>query len=256
LPHTKGEWAFKRQLIELEPWQLFIVCCAFGWVRKGSGLRRFREVYTEIPRKNGKSAISAGVGLYCFAADNEFGSEVYSGATTEKQAWEVFRPARLMAKRTPQLLEHFGIEVNASNLSIPADGARFEPLIGNPGDGQSPSCAVVDEYHEHDSDDLYTTMVTGSGADQLLADVTNALITHVDGARALGSQLLACSLARSMDSIELPISIDTGLILPGQVVQTPDGKGYSRRLRVSAQVGNDRKLVIRQSIEIERPLGV
>ena len=56
LPHTKGEWAFKRMPITLEPWQLFIVCCAFGWVQKGTKLRRFREVYTEIPRKNGKSA--------------------------------------------------------------------------------------------------------------------------------------------------------------------------------------------------------
>ena len=99
LPHTKGEWAFKRMPITLEPWQLFVICCAFGWVNKGSRLRRFREVYTEIPRKNGKSAISAGVALYCFACDNEFGAEVYSGATTEKQAWEVFRPARLMCKR-------------------------------------------------------------------------------------------------------------------------------------------------------------
>ncbi|WP_237386720.1 terminase large subunit [Xenorhabdus sp. Sc-CR9] len=164
LPHTKGEWAFKRMPITLEPWQLFIICSVFGWVHKGSRLRRFREVYTEIPRKNGKSAISAGVALYCFTCDDEFGAEVYSGATTEKQAWEVFRPARLMCKRTPMLVEAFGIEVNASNLNRPADGARFEPLIGNPGDGQSPSCAIVDEYHEHDTDDLYTTMLTGMGA--------------------------------------------------------------------------------------------
>ncbi|WP_275541077.1 phage tail sheath C-terminal domain-containing protein, partial [Escherichia coli] len=56
--------------------------------------------------------------------------EVYSGATTEKQAWEVFRPARLMCKRTPMLTEAFGIEVNASNMNRPEDGARFEPLIG------------------------------------------------------------------------------------------------------------------------------
>ena len=132
LPHTKGEWAFKRMPITLEPWQLFVICCAFGWVNKGTRLRRFREVYTEIPRKNGKSAISAGVALYCFACDNEFGAEVYSGATTEKQAWEVFRPARLMCKRTPMLTEAFGIEVNASNMNRPEDGARFEPLIGNP----------------------------------------------------------------------------------------------------------------------------
>lgn len=164
LPHTKGEWAFKRMPITLEPWQLFIVCCAFGWVQKGTKLRRFREVYTEIPRKNGKSAISAGVALYCFTCDDEFGAEVYSGATTEKQAWEVFRPARLMCKRTPALCDAFGVEVNASNMNRPEDGARFEPLIGNPGDGSSPSCAVVDEYHEHDTDALYTTMLTGMGA--------------------------------------------------------------------------------------------
>ncbi|EMK7708190.1 TPA: terminase large subunit [Yersinia enterocolitica] len=164
LPHTKGEWAFKRMPITLEPWQLFIVCCAFGWLHKGSKLRRFREVYTEIPRKNGKSAISAGVALFCFSCDDEFGAEVYSGATTEKQAWEVFRPARLMCKRTPLLCEAFGIEVNASNMNRPEDGARFEPVIGNPGDGSSPSCAIVDEYHEHETDSLYTTMLTGMGS--------------------------------------------------------------------------------------------
>lgn len=164
LPHTKGDWALKRMLITLEPWQLFIICCAFGWVHKKTNLRRFREVYTEIPRKNGKSAISAGVGLYCFSADNEFGAEVFSGATTEKQAWEVFRPARLMCKQTPLLCDAFGITVNASNLSRIADGARFEPLIGNPGDGSSPHCSIVDEYHEHDTDALYTTMLTGMGA--------------------------------------------------------------------------------------------
>ncbi|WP_420055762.1 hypothetical protein [Escherichia coli] len=41
LPHTKGEWAFKRMPITLEPWQLFCICVVFGWVRKKSGLRRF-----------------------------------------------------------------------------------------------------------------------------------------------------------------------------------------------------------------------
>lgn len=164
LTHTKGEWAFKKMRITLEPWQVFNFACVFGWVRRDDGLRRFVEVYDEIPRKNGKSVIAAGVGLYCFAADNEFGAEVYSGATTEKQAWEVFRPARLMAQRNPALTSHFGIQVNASNLLKPADGARFEPLIGNPGDGSSPSCAIVDEYHEHDNDALFTTMLTGMGA--------------------------------------------------------------------------------------------
>lgn len=164
LPHTKGEWAFKRMLITLEPWQLFIIACPFGWVHKSSGLRRFREVYVEMPRKSGKSILSAGVGVYMFAADEEFGAEVYSGATTEKQSWEVFRPARLMVKKSPDLIARWDIEVNAQNLNKPSDDSRFEPVIGNPGDGASPSCAIVDEYHEHDSDALYSTMQTGMGA--------------------------------------------------------------------------------------------
>ncbi|HDY7487894.1 TPA: terminase large subunit [Vibrio vulnificus] len=164
LPHTKGEWAFKRQLLTLEPWQKFGMAMTFGWKRKADGMRRFRESYWEVNRKNGKSAIAAGVGLSCFVQDREFGAEVYSGATTEKQAWEVFRPARLMVKRTPLLADAAGIEVNASNMNRPSDGARFEPIIGNPGDGASPSCALIDEYHEHDSDNLYATMLTGMGA--------------------------------------------------------------------------------------------
>lgn len=164
LPHTKGEWARLRKKVELEPWQAFGIACTFGWVRKKDGLRRFRESYWEVPRKNGKSVIAAGVALGMFCADGEFGAEVYSGATTEKQAWEVFRPARLMVNRTPELKDMLGIEVNAGNLNRPDDGSRFEPIIGNPGDGASPSCAIVDEYHEHDADDLYVTMQTGMGA--------------------------------------------------------------------------------------------
>ncbi|WP_334068747.1 terminase large subunit [Burkholderia cepacia] len=164
LPHTKGEWAFKGQLVTLEPWQKFGLMATFGWVNKRTGKRRFRESYWEVPRKNGKSVIAAGVGIGMFVLDDEFGAEVYSGATSEKQAWEVFRPAQLMVKRSPMLIESAGIEVNASNMNKPADGSRFEPIIGNPGDGASPSCAIVDEYHEHDSAALYETMLTGMGA--------------------------------------------------------------------------------------------
>lgn len=163
LPHTKGMWAQKRQRLVLSPWQKFIIATAFGWVKK-SGARRFSECYVEVPRKNGKSAKAAGIGLYCFAADGEYGAEVYSGATSEKQAWEVFKPARLMSLKTPALTDHFGIEINAKSLSIVESGAKFEPLIGKPGDGASPSCAIVDEYHEHDTPDLYDTMLTGMGA--------------------------------------------------------------------------------------------
>lgn len=164
LPHTKGKWASKRELITLEGWQLFSVCIPFGWLRKKDSTRRFRTILIFVPRKNGKSIIGGGLGVYMFTADGEFGAEVYSGATTEKQAWEVFRPAKLMVDRTPELRDHFGVEVNASNMCRLDDGSRFEPVIGKPGDGSSPSCAIVDEYHEHQDSTLFDTMETGMGA--------------------------------------------------------------------------------------------
>jgi phage terminase large subunit-like protein len=162
LPHTKGRWAAKKELLKLSDWQVFVVCCIFGW--KKDGVRRFWTAFLLIARKNGKSALAAAIGLYMFVADDEFGAEVYSGATTEKQAWEVFRPAKLMVDRTPALKNFYDVQSNAKNLHVLSNGSRFEPLVGNPGDGSSPHCAIVDEYHEHADDDLYQTMETGMGA--------------------------------------------------------------------------------------------
>jgi phage terminase large subunit-like protein len=164
LPHSKGKWARKRETIRLEPWQLWILACTYGWLRKRDGLRRFRVLFVVVPRKNGKSAKAAGIGLYMLCADGEFGAEVYSGATNEKQAWEVFKPAQLMAQRTPALLAKFGIEVTAKALVRVADNSKFETIVGDPGDGQSPSCSIHDEYHEHADDGQVDTMQTGMGA--------------------------------------------------------------------------------------------
>ena len=164
MPHTKGKWAADRQHIVLEPWQAFMTCALFGWMRKHDNTRRYRRFFLLVPRKNGKSAWAAAVGNYMLAADGEYGAEVYSGATSEKQAWEVFRPAKLMASKRPDMCAHYGVTVNASNMHILSSGSRFEPIIGKPGDGASPSCAIVDEYHEHQTDHMFDTMETGMGA--------------------------------------------------------------------------------------------
>jgi phage terminase large subunit-like protein len=124
MPHTKGKWARGGARIHLEPWQVFFLMVLFAWVHAETHLRRFTKAYLCVPRKNGKSIIAAGIGLYMFAADGEHGAEVYSGATTEKQAWEVFRPARLMAEKTPEFLEQFGVEVGARTCT----SRRRKPL--------------------------------------------------------------------------------------------------------------------------------
>lgn len=167
LPHSKGKWARKKELIRLEPWQIWIICVTFGWLHKAgerAGFRRYRVLFVVVPRKNGKSALSAGIALYMLCADEEFGAEVYSGATNEKQAGEVFVPAKLMAMRTPDLLAHYGVEVLAKSLVREEDNSKMETIVGDPGDGQSPSCSVHDEYHEHADDGQVDTMLTGMGA--------------------------------------------------------------------------------------------
>jgi phage terminase large subunit-like protein len=168
MPHVTGDWAGRRELIKLEPWQVFILTSIFGWLNVETGKRRFRVADLFVPRKNAKSTIGAVIGLYMLAADGEFGAEVYSGATTEDQAMKIFGPARAMARTDtglrPTFCDRWGVTVNVSNLSVAQTNSKFEPIIGNPGDGGSPSCALVDEYHEHKKADLFNTMKTGMGA--------------------------------------------------------------------------------------------
>lgn len=168
LPHVKGKWARPRnldeRLIVLEPWQIFCLVNIFGFYEKDSGLRRFRRALIMVPRKNSKSTMAAGIGLYMLAPDGEPGAEVFSGASTEKQALEVFSPARVMALQREDLQKFYGIYVGAKNLSVSRTNSRFEPIIGNPGDGASPHCAILDEVHEHKTSDQLSTMETGMGA--------------------------------------------------------------------------------------------
>lgn len=192
-PHVKGKWARasgKANRIRFEAWQKFSLVNIFGWVHVDTGMRKYRIVYDEEPRKNGKSIKAAVVGLYLLAQDDEFGAEVYCGATSEKQAWEVFRPAIKMAEKQPSFRRAYGITCHAKRMEADTvgtkprkdgskrfpDGSRFEPVIGKPGDGASPSGAILDEVHEHPDDTLFDTMLTGMGAREqpLLMMITTA----------------------------------------------------------------------------------
>ena len=172
LPHVKGRWARDNTLIHLEPWQLFIVCSIFGWVSKETGFRRFIEAIVLVPRKNGKTLLVAGIGLYMFVGDGEPGSEVYCGASNKKQAMEVFAPAAKMARRADGFREWFQIEIGKETMYVPDEGSKFEPVIGNPGDGPSPHCFIHDEFHEQPTPEQYDTAKTGTMAREGSLQVT------------------------------------------------------------------------------------
>lgn len=204
LPHVKGKWARDHERLVLEPWQAFVLVNVFGWVRKSDGLRRYRKVYVEVPRKNAKSTLTAALANYMLTEDGEHGAEVYSGATSEKQAWEVFGPARLMALQTPELQEQYGVSVGAKNLHVLATASKCEPVIGKPGDGASPSFSITDEYHEHATSEQYDTMVTGMGArEQPIAWVITTAGSNVAGPCYALRQEAVDALAGKVDHPEL-----------------------------------------------------
>lgn len=168
MPHTKGKWARsvkgEPNTIKLEPWQIFWTGSTFGWQHRKLMTRRFNESRLYVPRKNAKSTLAAAIGNKLAFADNEPGAEVYSGATTEDQAWEIFGVARNMVLKLPDMREELGIIVQATAITAPADGSIFETVTGKPGDGASPSGGFVDEYHEHKTSITYDTLKTGMGA--------------------------------------------------------------------------------------------
>jgi phage terminase large subunit-like protein len=173
LHHSKGEWAGQR--FTLEPWQQFIVWCLFGW-KRADGTRRFRTAHVEVARKNGKSTLVAGVGLFLFFADGEPGAEVYCAATKRDQARIVFSEALRMRNSSPSLAKR--IVKYHDNMNIPATASKFEPLGSDIDtlDGLNVHAAIVDELHAHKTRFVWDVLdtATASRRQPLMFAITTA----------------------------------------------------------------------------------
>ena len=173
LTHNKGRWA--GQPLTLEPWQQFIIASLFGW-KRADGTRRFRESYTEVARKNGKSTLSSGVGLQLLTADGEQGAEIYCAATKKEQARIVFGDAQNMARKSTALLKV--IKVQQHSIFAPATLSKMVPMSSdsNTEDGLNPHGIIIDEYHAHPDDSLYSVLnsATGARSQPLLSIITTA----------------------------------------------------------------------------------
>lgn len=164
LPHVKGDKAKRGELFKLEPWQCFILTTVFGWRRKDTGGRRFKRSYVEVPRGNGKSALSSGVGLYCLAADGEQGAEVYSAATTREQSKVVWETAKQMMQKRPDFALTLGVEVSMYSVFKKDTHSKFLALSreANNQDGLNVHCAIIDELHAHKTRETYDVIETAS----------------------------------------------------------------------------------------------
>jgi phage terminase large subunit-like protein len=163
-PMVKGKKWAGRKLV-LEPWQVFIVCSVFGWLSKSTGLRRFRTVYVEVGKGNGKSALLSAISIYMGFLQGEQMGETYSAATTRDQAKIVFASAQQMLRKMPKLCQKAGIEVGTHSIYQQASGSSFKPLSSDAGgiEGSTPSFTVFDELHVADNRDLFDNLSTATG---------------------------------------------------------------------------------------------
>ena len=161
LRHTKGEHA--GQPFNLLPWQADIVRALFGW-KRSDGLRKYRRAYVEVPRKNGKSNLAAGIGLYLLFSDGEPGAEVYSAASDRDQAAIVFEAASSMVEESPELLEQS--EPYRRSIVIPKSRSSYKVLSSDvkTKHGLNAHGIIFDELHTQPNRDLWDVLTTSTGS--------------------------------------------------------------------------------------------
>ncbi len=163
LRHSKGEWS--GHPFELSDWQLFVIACIFGWVRKSDGMRRFRKAYISLGRKQGKSTLAAGIALLLLILDREPGAEVYCSATKRDQSRIVHNEAKAMVRSSPALRKF--ATVHQSSIMVQGTNSFFHPVSSDrPLDGPNPHGVIFDELHawREQHRDFYETMTTGGAA--------------------------------------------------------------------------------------------
>lgn len=171
--HVKGKWAQNVDPLVAEDWQESFLREAFRV--DASGRRVYSEVLLGIPRKNGKSALSAGIGHYLLSMDGETGAEIISAAGSRDQARVVHDVARTMAKKSPRLAKL--TKVLRSEIQGPRDSTW--KVVSSSADlqqGSNPHGSIIDEYHVHKSDALYNALAAGTGArsNPMLLTITTA----------------------------------------------------------------------------------
>lgn len=149
----------------LEPWQQAVVANMFGW-KRANGTRRFREAFLFVPRKNGKSAWTAGLCLYALYSDGEVGAEVYSAASDRDQASLVFAHAKGMVAQSHQLKKSLQVYKARKSIAYESAASSYEVIDAIPegAHGFNVHFAAIDELHAHKNRELMDVLLTGTGS--------------------------------------------------------------------------------------------
>lgn len=159
--------------LRLRDWQRTLLGMIFA--RRPDGRRRHRQALIGLPRKNGKSALGSGIGLYGLLMSGR-GAEVYSCAADKEQARIVFGVARQMVADNEELSGV--IKVYRDVLEVVETGSVYKAVSSEAftKEGLNPNLVIYDELHAAPNSELYDVMSLAMGArrNPLLVAITTA----------------------------------------------------------------------------------
>lgn len=166
---TIGEGSPKP--LKTRGFQNFIIGSLFGWRKKRSKLRRFREGYIQMGRQNGKSFIA---GELCndFATFGGYNyGRIFCTATKQDQANIVWEDVQKFIESDSDLAELYTIRKYDHVITSRITGTVIKAIGRDTksADGFRTILAIVDEYHAHPTNQMYKLVNDG----QILVD--NAL---------------------------------------------------------------------------------
>ncbi len=223
--HTKGVLVGKYIDLYATPVLLFIFSNIYGWYHIETGDRRFNKVYWQVARKNAKSQMLALVGSFELMAFDETGEEVneiYCAATKSEQARIVFKEAAIMLKRCPDVQPYYR-HVNSQLIHSSSDS--FMRVLSEEdrktGDGLNPQCGIIDEYHAHDTSEVYDVIDSGMGARRqpLIIIITTAGFNLYNPCYAVEYQLVAKILDPN-----IPLEMDNYFALVNELDRDDTGE--------------------------------
>lgn len=173
ITHVKG--GLGGQYLKLEKWQKHIIRDIFGWKRE-DGTRRYRSVYIEIPRKNAKTTLMAGIALYLLLYDDEPGAEIYSAAADREQAGLMHEIAKGMVNQDPVLNKL--CKVTRNSIVKKGTSSFYKAISADAGTkhGYNAHGILFDELHTQVNRELWDVLKTsvGSRRQPLLVAITTA----------------------------------------------------------------------------------
>lgn len=183
--HDKGERLdgipLRGEPFLLEPWQKFIVYNLLGFFHKGTKIRRFKEAFIYIPRKNGKTRFVAALSWALALLERKSGSTIYIVGAALRQAKQSFEFINFNLHKMGEA-DNFRILNNNQESSISGnlgDGSiHIEALAANPDKQDSLNCniAIADELHAYKKATQYNVIKEAMKAytNKLMIGITTA----------------------------------------------------------------------------------